>query len=189
MRLFVAVDLPETIVQSLSELVGRLRALPWTVRWVRPEGMHLTMKFIGAVGDDRLATIEAALRGATDLPFPFRLALGEPGTFPATGAPRIVWVGVTGDRAEAVRLAAAIEAALLPAGVARDGRPFEPHLTLGRLRHPPRISADLRALAGSPPREPFAVGDFVLYESRLTAEGATYRPLLRVPLSRRGAVI
>ncbi len=187
MRLFVAADLPGDLRAALSALREDLRGLPLPVRWVRPEGIHLTFKFLGEVPADRLHEVERALQqeggGETG---PFALEASGVGTFPERGAPRVVWVGVGGDLEAAGRLQRSIDAALGTIGFPKEDRPFKAHLTLGRVGGPGRgdwrsfLSRFERTRAGG-----FEVDEFVLFESRLGSDGAVYRRLASFPLAPR----
>jgi 2'-5' RNA ligase len=154
---------------------------------VRPEGIHLTRKFLGEGEAARRPGIEAALVGPARAGAPFRLEAAGLGVFPDRGAPRVVWIGVRGDLPAAAALQREVETALRAEGFAPEGRPFRPHLTLGRVRGPGR--GDWRtALAGAaePEGEAFEVREYVLFESRLGPAGAAYAPLARFPLGAPG---
>jgi 2'-5' RNA ligase len=184
MRLFAAADLPRPVRDRLAAIRERARDLPLPIRWVRPEGIHLTFKFLGEVTPARLEGIREALRPAARAVPPFRLATAGAGTFPDRGQPRVVWIGIDGDLETARRLQAAIEAAMTAIGFAPEERPFRPHLTLGRVKGPPR--GDWRSVlvgASEGPPVAFPVADFVLFESRHSPAGASYFPLQRYELS------
>ena len=178
-RLFVAVELPEEWRRALGRLQEGLRARGLAgLRWVRPEGVHLTLKFLGGVPVPHVPRIEAALRAAVVEPPDLELRLGAPGTFGGP-RPRVLWVGVTGDVPELAALQRRVEAALAPLGFAPEGRPFTPHLTLARVpegaapalrRAVAQATADIR-----PPRAPaFRVRSVSLMESHLRPGGAVY---------------
>jgi len=182
-RLFVAADLPAEVRSRLADLQRDLADLPLSVRWVPPGGVHLTLKFLGEAAPERRAAIEAALAPPAATLAPFHLAAAGVGTFPERGTPRVIWVGLQGDVAAARRLQESVESALAPLGFARDDRPFTPHLTLGRVKGPAR--GDARpglARLGQAGASEFVVRDYVLFESRLGPDGASYTPLARYPL-------
>jgi 2'-5' RNA ligase len=183
-RLFVAADLPEDLRRRLASIQHELRDIPLPVRWVRPEGIHLTFKFLGAVQEGRVAEIGRALEGAGRGVGPFRLQTDGIGTFPERGNPRVLWVGIAGDVAAALRLQAAIERALAAIGLPSEDRPFRPHLTLGRVRG--QAKGEWRpALAEASERTAgvLDVQDYVLFESRHDRSGAVYLPLQRYRLA------
>ena len=183
MRLFVAADLPAGVRARLAEIQERLRRAALPVRWVRPEGIHLTFRFLGEVPATRRTEIEGALRGPARDGAPFRLQAAGLGLFPESGAPRVLWIGVGGDLEPVGALQRAIEAAIEPLGFAPEKRPFHPHLTLGRVKGPGRGDwrNDLRGLS-SGDAGGFEVREYVLFESRLGPEGAVYAALARFPL-------
>lgn len=187
LRLFVAVDLPEEVREALGRLQDDLRRRDLTgLRWVRPEGVHLTLKFLGGTLAGRVPAVEGAVAAAVRGAAPFRLALGAPGTFGGSRGPRVVWLEMAGDVRQLRELQAAVEAALTGAGFPAEEREYAPHLTLARVPQPPRagtaegISRALEAVA--PPRAEFEVNEVVLMRSRLQPGGALYERLARFPL-------
>ncbi len=180
MRLFVAADLPRELRDRLAAIQDEGRSWPLPVRWVRPEGIHLTFKFLGEVAPDRLGAIRETLETARHTVATFQLVTAGTGSFPDHGQPQVLWIGIGGDLESATRLQAAIESALVGIGFEPEDRPYRPHLTLGRVKGPPRGEWRSAAAAGVP--VPFEVGDFVLFESRHSAAGVTYFPLQRFVL-------
>ena len=188
LRLFVAVDLPEDVREALHRLQSDLRQQELSgLRWVRPEGVHLTLKFLGETPAERVPAIEGALATALLGTEPFRLALGEPGTFGGRRGPRVVWLDITGDVQRLRGLQAAVERAMVGVGFAPEERQYSPHLTLARVPQPPRpgtAERDSRALeAVEPPRVEFEVREIVLIRSRLQPGGAEYERLAGFPLA------
>jgi 2'-5' RNA ligase len=184
MRLFVAADLPADLRGRLAALQRDLRDLDDGVRWVRPEGIHLTFVFLGEVAAERLGRLRAALAAAaTAASPPFRLQAAGLGAFPDRGALRVVWVGIEGDREAAQRLHLALERHLAPQGFAPEERAFRPHLTLGRARRESRRvdRAPLERHRDVDLGE-FPVAEVHLFESRLEAGGARYASLGAFPL-------
>lgn len=183
MRLFVAASLPEDLRRSIATIQASLETAPLPVRWVRPEGIHLTFKFLGEVDPSKLGEIEGVLLTAGRGIPPFRLRAAGAGAFPGRGEPRVIWVGVEGEIETARRLHEALERALEPIGFPGENRPFHPHLTLGRVKGEAR--GDWRtalARASEDVEGEFEVGEYALYESRLDSRGATYTALARFPL-------
>src|SRR3990172_2049596 len=188
MRLFVAIDLPEDVRESLGRLQSDLRRhdLP-SLRWTRPEGVHLTLKFLGETPASSLPAIEAALARAVRGAQPFRLGLRAPGAFGNRRGPRVLWVDVEGDVKPLQQLQAAVERELAAAGFAPEEREFSPHLTLARVPQPPRPSLAeriSRALAAVvPPQDRFEATEVVLMRSELQPGGAVYSRVQAFPLS------
>ena len=179
LRLFVAIDLPEYVRESLGRLQTDLRRHDLSsLRWTRPEGVHLTLKFLGETPATSLAAIEGALaRAVREIPS-FRLALGAPGTFGGRRGPRVLWVDVEGELQPLLRLQAAVELELAAVGIAPEERKFSPHLTLARVPQPPRpglaerVARALEAVAA--PRGEFEATELALMRSRLQPGGAVY---------------
>lgn len=137
-RVFVAIPLGRDAVQGLEQVRARLRrpSLDRTCRWVKPENIHLTLKFLGDVPASRVAAIEGALAAACQGSFPFVVHLAELGCFPNASRPRVVWVGVQGDLDPLIALQRQVEASLVALGFPPERRGFHPHLTLARVnRH------------------------------------------------------
>jgi 2'-5' RNA ligase len=169
-RLFVALDLPETVKRSLEPLVRGLG----DVRWSTPDQQHLTLRFIGEVDNGAVGDIVETL--ATVPAMPFQLTLKGLGHFPPRGEPRVLWVGVE-KSTELARLKRRIDRSLRDAGIGSESRKFAPHVTLARIRaplSPTRLGTYLmrHALYRS---EAFPVSSFHLYSSWLRADGAEHQ--------------
>ncbi len=176
-RCFVAAALPGPVREDLGRLQKRLARAGVRARWVRPDRMHLTVRFLGEVEPDRFAGVLDALAAPLVVPGPLRLAPDGLGAFPSPARPRVVWAGLTGDRPALARAALEVEARLEPLGFPRERRPFRAHLTLGRFRAPPPRGIGAALEAVGPYRGPgFAVTEFVCYESRLHPSGPEYIP-------------
>jgi RNA 2',3'-cyclic 3'-phosphodiesterase len=183
-RLFIALNLPDDVRTALHEATAPLReAAPRAVAWVRPEGVHLTLKFLGDVEEPRVAHVEAALRRVAAAHAVVRVAIGGVGAFPSLARPRVVWAGVEASpRLELLQHD--VEAACAALGFEVEGRAFRPHVTLGRVR--PNASAEpLRALAVAAsrcdPRADVMVPTLDLMASTLMAGGARHDAVARLP--------
>jgi 2'-5' RNA ligase len=192
-RSFIAIELPEELKQGLSRLQARLKSVsqPW-VKWVDPYSIHLTLKFLGNVGLDRLGEIAKAIKEATEEISPFYLEVGNLGVFPNSRRIQVVWVGISGEVKQLARLQQRIEASLAHLGFACESRPFTPHLTLARVRD--RASSEARQELGQAIANASLEMNYVikvnaisLMKSQLTREGAIYHQIssvrLRKPLS------
>jgi RNA 2',3'-cyclic 3'-phosphodiesterase len=177
MRLFVALDIPEEVRGGLAALVAKLRASCRSARWVRLEGVHVTLKFIGEVPPEKTEAIKAAL---TALPSRDEMALNfrSVGFFPNERRPRVLWVGIEAG-VQLAELAGAVESALEPLGIARDARAFSPHLTLARFDSPRGLDGLQAAIAKAGPLEfgSATAAEFHLYQSVLKRGGAEYTRL------------
>lgn len=188
LRLFVAVELGEEALRALASLQGALRRSGLDgLRWVRPEGVHLTLKFLGETPADRVPAIRAALAEAVSGTPPHVLKLNGLGTFGSRRSPRVLWVGLEGDLEDLRRLQEKVEAALARLGFPTEGRAFSPHLTLARVR--PENAAALsgpiaRAVEAAPaPEACIPVREVSLMRSTLGPGGAVYDRLAVFPLT------
>ena len=187
-RAFVAVELPEAARLVLGGLVQALRqAKLRPLRPVNPEGIHLTLKFLGNVAVSRLAQVTAAMDQAADGAGPMEVELRGLGGFPNPRSPRVLWVGIEGDTAKLQALAVVLEERLLAAGFPAETRAFAPHLTLGRMRdgataRERRLAGEaLQRLAGQE-QAPLPVTGISLMQSELGPQGAHYTLLHHAPL-------
>lgn len=177
MRLFTGIDLPERVHAKLERLLTTLRPTAHLI-WSPVYNLHITTKFIGDWPEDKLEEIVTALRGLPPSA-PFTVALREVGWFPGARSPKVFWAGVHGG-AELALLASHTEDALVPLGIAREARPYSPHLTLARIRRPVPLQAMRDALArlDSSDFGSLETDRFYLYESRAgSAAGTVYSKL------------
>ena len=182
MRLFAAVPVAEPARAEILGVLGRLRASEWPVRWVQEEGLHLTLKFFGEVAPERLEVIEEAMRIARRDAGTLALKLGDLGAFPSESRARVLWMGL-----EATPILDVLQDRLERAGEAigfpPEGAPFQPHVTLGRVREgqrcPPHGLDDYQAMYE---RVAFIGTQLVLYESVLTTRGPRYEARLTLDL-------
>jgi 2'-5' RNA ligase len=174
----VAIELPGGVQEALNRLQHELqrRGLE-KLRWVRPEGIHLTLKFLGATPVEQVAAIQEALRGALGNAASFELALGELGTF-GGGRPRVLWVDLKGEVEAARELQERVESAMSRLAFEREARGWSPHLTLARVR--PETSREVSpAIARSVseaevPGAVIPVREVSLMRSTLRPSGASY---------------
>lgn len=182
MRLFLAIELPESVRDATGRLQEALRGHCSGWRWARPEGIHLTLRFLGEVGTEVDATCRESWRLAAKASGPVRFRLGGVDVFPRPSNPRVLWLGIRDEQPEGrlASLAAALDDAARAGGRASTERPFRPHLTLARANRGWRATA--------PPEDPFhLVGDvltteLVLFRSELLPGGARHTALERFPL-------
>ena len=194
LRTFIAVPLPEPVKAHLKQAQDRLQAAVGGsgVRWVAPEGLHLTLKFLGQTQAHEVPAITEALSQAAAGATPSTLRLSRLGAFPSARRPRVLWVGTTEEVAPLTAFYRQVEERLAALHFPREGRPFAPHITLGRVRDgaPPQVHHRLEeALVdndtlGEVPPAP--VTEVVLYRSTLTPAGAVYSPLVVATLSGDG---
>ena len=189
-RAFIAVWVSDAARLALEEATGRLRQqIPKGVQWVKPDGIHLTLKFLGNVRADLAQGLLSGLHVPAATSPPFQIRLAGLGMFPNARSPRVLWAGVEGDLEALSDLQEVVESAASPLGLPRDGRPFSPHLTLGRVRRGASgstlfkigVSVESETLAHT---EPWKVDSLHLVQSVLTPSGAEYTVLGSAPLGR-----
>lgn len=191
LRTFIAIELPGSVKSILSRLQDDLRRGECApVKWVNPDGIHLTLKFLGNVGAEKIPELTMTLRGAATGIAPFRLELGTPGVFPHFRAPRVIWIGLIGNTRSLSDLQQSVERALGPLGFPPEGRRFSAHLTLGRVRESatPAERQSLGEAVSSletKARTVFEVNSVSLMRSTLSREGASYSCLASIALAGR----
>jgi 2'-5' RNA ligase len=183
-RLFVALDLSESVRAAISAFCEKLRRAFPAARWARPEGIHVTLKFIGEVNEDRVIPIQAAL-GKSHSDAPVEMNFRGTGFFPNERRPRVFWVGIEASP-NLAEIASEIETQLEPLGIAREAREFRPHLTLARFDDNRGIEKLHAALQETGPQEFGAVktSEVYLYQSKLGRGGAQYTRLATFQFSR-----
>ena len=177
MRLFVALELPAAVRENLAALLESLRAVSPQTRWVRPENLHVTLKFMGEVPETKLAATRSALAGVRSDQLTTVDFRGL-GFFPNEKHPRVFWAGIEASP-NLKTLAADIERAMEKLGIPREQRPFSPHLTLARFE-PPGLPDKLRfAIQENAAREfgSLRTNQYHLIESKLKPSGAEYTTL------------
>ena len=184
MRLFLALPLPLDVATVAAALLPDLPGL----RRVRPELLHITLAFLGAVEAERLAEVAAASATAAATQARFVITLDRAGRFPEGGAPRVVWLGMGAGATESANLAIAIRAALAARGLPFDDKPYRPHLTLARVK-PDADRPTARGIAAAaermrPSALQFTADAIVLFESALSPKGPRYTPRATAPLER-----
>ena len=188
MRLFVALPISWHLRERLASFVGELRQADAKPRWANPENLHVTLKFIGQLADERLEDVARALKRVATGP-QISLEIRGIGFFPNLRRPAVVWAGIQAPP-ELASLAAQIDEALAPCGIAREARPFLPHLTLARLKEP-RLSGPLRALVANSKDRVFGgqiATEFQLMESKTKSSGAEYTTLHSFPFTAKATL-
>jgi 2'-5' RNA ligase len=185
MRLFLGVFPPPEVQQAVFESAAALRRSPVSVSWVRPENLHFTLRFLGEVGEDGAARAAESAREAAATPTSFEVAFGPLGAFPNARRARVLWAGLQEGAEPLAALASALDAALSKRGFGRAGKPFAPHLTLGRVRGTPgdwsAVLDARRSRMEAVPR--FTVRHLRVVESTLSPQGSIYRSRAEAPLA------
>jgi 2'-5' RNA ligase len=174
LRCFIAIDIPEEIKTDLVKLQDSLRRQGGSISWTRPEGIHLTLKFLGNVESDVIPKIAASLEETATGMGSFSVAVEGVGCFPNSRQPRVLWVGLDGGE-PLLAIQEAVEQATVPLGFEREHRKFHPHLTLGRVRQPngiDRVVTEMERLGFA--RHEFTAAEIRLMRSELHPTGAVY---------------
>lgn len=148
MRLFVALNPPEAVLEEVETAVAPYARWSSDVRWIPKERQHLTLSFLGDVEEDRVERLAPLLERAASGHPRLELYVAGAGAFPRTSRARVLWMGVAGDRDPLIGLAASVAAAARHAGIEQEKRKFSPHLTLARCREPADLRPLVDALAG-----------------------------------------
>jgi 2'-5' RNA ligase len=179
-RTFVAVEIDDSVLAHAARLIGAFRAVPADVKWVDPQNMHLTVKFLGDVDVREVHQVCQAVQKAVADLAPFELELHGTGAFPNLTRPRTIWLGVRAGAEAMTELNRRVEAELGTLGYPREGRAFTAHLTLGRVRGGGEELADLGRLVAQHADEPIGatgVDRLVIFSSQLARTGPVYEPL------------
>jgi 2'-5' RNA ligase len=184
MRTFIAVGISTEARGKITEIQGELKKGNPDVKWVEPENLHLTLKFLGEVSKDKLPGVIEKTRLVVSGISNFRVHLSGLGSFPNLKFPRVVWVGVSEGVGELKKLSQSIEENLSHLGFPKEKREFSAHLTIGRVRSPKgkeKLVKRIEELETSDAGE-FSVDKVLLMESQLSSRGATYRIIEEISL-------
>lgn len=186
-RLFTAIDLAKPMRQRALELIEQLRPSGQGIKWATEAQMHITLKFLGEVPDERVEQVQSVVASAAREFEPFEIEVAGVGAFPGLKRPNILWLGVREGADSLDKLFRVIQRPLVKLRVPREERRYTPHLTLGRLKHGLRATQEFgEALQayGDYSAGVSLVSEVVLYESQLLPSGPLYHPIIRAPLAR-----
>lgn len=183
-RIFVAVQVAPHIRGALASIPDRLGTASRMLRWVPPDNLHLTLRFLGEITGTQAARVAEAARQAARTAMPFSITLAGLGAFPSPRRPRVVWVGIADGADRLTALAGALEEEIVHRKFPREPRSFQPHLTVARVRaggRPPDLTAGL-ATSGVSVIGTQEVVALVVMESVLHPSGSEYREVAKVRL-------
>lgn len=187
MRAFLAVEIPNEIKDFLKSLQDKLCRSGADVKWVAPDNIHLTLKFLGEIQDKQTKVVSDVMEEVCPAYDDFIIALGELGAFPRLTSPRTIWVGLSRGGEDAVRLAGQLNERLSLFGVPKEKKEFSPHLTIARVRSGLNMTSliqylnDCRLMPQERKLE-FRSAKVSLIKSTLTPHGPLYEPLKKVNL-------
>ena len=176
MRTFIAIELSEPIRESLAQAQTHLKYAGADVKWVEKDNIHLTLKFLGEISEEKAKEVAAALDNIAKYTKSFEISLKDIGAFPTVDFPRVIWVGLDKGAKESTELAKKIDLALAKLGFQEESRPFAAHLTIGRVRS----NLNRAALAEKMASYQLSAVSFqliksaTLFKSTLTPQGAIY---------------
>jgi len=187
-RAFVALELSPEIKQAIAEYLQPLRKLSDKVRWVKPENIHLTLKFLGDTPTKQIEAISGTLEEISHHYAPISVEIAGAGSFPNSRRPRVLWIGLDDPSGEISAFASEVDRQLQAFGFAREKREFSPHLTLGRVKdgNIREVLDFLRDNPWPPARVKLAACTFM--KSDLQRSGAVYSPLAVIPFGTGGAM-
>ena len=181
MRTFIAIEISEEIRNTLAQIQSHLKYAGADVKWVAKDNIHLTLKFLGEVSEDKIEKIKSILNAIGSETKPFEITVKEIGAFPKIDYPRVIWVGLDKGADESKELAKRIDEELSKIGFQKETRPFAAHLTLGRVRSPKNRAALVEKLL-SVNLSPITyhlqpITSIILFQSTLTPQGSIYSKL------------
>ena len=183
-RAFLAIAPSAEVRQSIGKIQSRLkRSCPFDIRWLKPESIHLTLKFFGDVSPTDIIDLARVVEKHSPTLEPLQLTVKTLGVFPSLQRARVVWIGLAGETAPIFTLRQNLEQGWAACGFTRDDRPFLPHLTIGRIKSS-RLTGDpvnFLAQAGDWSAESFRADGLVFFQSDLTPRGAVYTQLAWFP--------
>lgn len=183
-RAFIALKLPDNILSFINKIQKNLKQYGFPVRWVKPENIHLTLKFFGNIDKSDLSDIKAALNECSGCYSALNLFAKGIDVFPSIMRPRIMWVGVLGDTSLLLSLQNTLDKRLEESGFKKDEKPFKGHLTMGRFKdkvNNEKLIEILRKYQNVDP-EAFTAKEIVLFKSDLKPQGPVYTELFKMLL-------
>lgn len=188
MRTFIAISISESLRDSIRSIQDRLRTHRLEIRWVRPDAIHLTLKFMGDIRSSDIETISSAMTASVRTVAPLSIMARGIGVFPNFRQPRVLWIGVADSRGALPGLVERLQEALGDVGFQKENRSFKGHLTLGRAKgriDPSRLRNALEEFQDFQ-SDPFVADRITLFLSELKPSGAVYTELVSIPLIQAG---
>lgn len=178
MRLFLAIHLSSEIKTAASNTIELLKKTNANVSWIKPENMHITLKFLGDTDKSRVKGIAPLLNEVAETSRSYKIITGKLGAFPSKEDPKVVWLGLSAGIVETIDLSKKIDEALFKAAFKREEKPFNPHITIGRVKggvNHNNLAAALNTTIFQPDEQ--QITGFTLVKSELAPEGVVYKDL------------
>jgi 2'-5' RNA ligase len=179
LRLFIALPIPEQAKHKLGVIIEECRQHGGSVKWVKPENMHLTVRFLGDCNESIVPALKQLLDQAATDSKTAAAVIDHLGGFPNLRQPRVIWAGIGTDTTELEKMAHQVEMMVRDLRFPEEKKKFNPHLTLGRVRNPPTGLAPLLDYLQNIQMEPIesSLSELVLFKSTLTPRGPIYERL------------
>ena len=184
MRTFIAIALPQEIRDYLACIQAELKKCQADVKWVQPENIHLTLKFLGERDEKKIEKIKEILQESVREKACFAVRLCNIGAFPKIDFPRVIWLGLDKGEKETKEIAYALEEKIAKLGIPKEDKPFSSHITIARIRSPANRESLVQELKRVPKLKDleFPVTKITLYKSTLTPKGPIYEILKEASL-------
>lgn len=183
MRTFIAIELPQSIKNKIGELQSPLKRTNAFVSWVKPANIHITLKFLGEVPEEKINEVFSACEVALKNASKFKMNLKGMGAFPDLKRPRVIWIGAGKGGKELSDMAAKMEEEMEKIGFPKEKRKFSPHFTIGRVKSPKNIEKLMELVKSTDfEMEDIEVKEVTVMRSQLHPAGAIYTPLKKIPL-------
>ncbi len=178
LRLFMGLFLTDDVREFVSAIAAALEREVEGVRWVPPDNLHVTLKFLGSCDTAQVKRLVEVM-GTAAAHLPLTLGIGHVGAFPSLASARVVWVGAHDLEDRVQKVYNVLDRGVARCGIPREKRPYRPHITIGRARKKPACVVPSLA-DGFDSEMKLEVGDIVLFESVLKSSGSEYKVLERV---------
>lgn len=188
MRTFIAIELPNEIKEYLNSIQERLKKTGADVKWVEPQNIHLTLKFLGEIKEKKLESISKIMEEVTKDKKEFIIQLSSLGVFPKIEFPRVIWVGISQGQDQTTQIAQELEEKLSLLGIPKEKRPFLSHITIGRVRsslNRKELVCEIKNLQNNfkDNKLEFIAKKIILFKSTLTSGGPIYEALKEINLA------
>lgn len=186
MRIFVAIDFPEKIKEEIRKLLEKLKEIDSNVKWVKPENVHITIKFLGEVGEEKIENINNRLKEICSSYHNFDISISDIGSFPDWKSPRVIWFGTEGEgKEELIKLAGVVDKEFGHPlfSVEKEKRSFNAHITIARIKKPENLEKLKSAIDNLIFKsDKIKVQEVILMKSTLTRKCPIYEPISYFPL-------
>lgn len=187
MRIFIAIELPKEIKDTLAKLQDKLKNTGADVKWIEPDNIHLTLKFLGEIDEQKLDKIKSILENIAKEQNQFYIRISSIGAFPKISSPRIIWAGIDKGNSETKEIVKLLEGKIEKIGIPKENRPFSSHITIARTRsgfNPDKLFEELKNFENNFEMKDtqFKVTKITLFKSTLTPKGPFYEALKEINL-------